>query len=169
MQTQRKITKTLAKHQHEDHRHVRKGNLDLLVQTPEGNGLLSNQKKVMPKFSLIELCAISHQLWDQFFANHQLLETMPLQNQTRLPSGLSISTAHNSLDRELMMGQRKPQGGRRKRLLRGKARKWKKMHEQGVWKRWGRSKRSAKMQIVLGTVRLGAEAIQSGGAGEAKM
>lgn len=67
-----------------------------------------------------------------------------------------------------MMSKRKPQGGRRKRLLRGKAQKWKKMHEKGVWKRWGRSKRSAKIQTVLGAVRLGAEAIQSVGAGEAK-
>lgn len=93
---------------------------------------------------------------------------MPLWNSTRLLSRLSISTAHNSLNRELMMGKRKPQGGRRKRLLRGKAQKWKKMHEKGGWKIWGRSKRSAKIQTLLGAVRLGAEAIQSVGAGEAK-
>lgn len=66
------------------------------------------------------------------------------------------------------MGKSKPQGGRRKRLLRGKAQKQKKMHEKGGWKRWGRSKRSAKIQTLLGAVRLGAEAIQSVGAGEAK-
>lgn len=42
------------------------------------------------------------------------------------------------------------------------------MHEKGGRKRWGRSKRSAKIQTVLGAVRLGAEAIQSVGAGEAK-